>query len=133
MPKAVASVATNHATTHDFIRTLYYYDDVVITSMCDWNFAEAMPAYNAAFTIRFENAAIHYARGKMTLFPDGSKESQPLEYPGDDSYALEVLDFVDCIVNDKKSAINDCESTLESTRLAFAEKSAADSKTIVTL
>ncbi len=133
IPNAVASVATNYKTQHDCIRSLYYYDDVVVTSMCDWGTADAMPAYNAAFLVRFEKASIHYARGVMTLFPDGTKESSKLDYGSDDSYALEVIDFVDCIVNNKKSAINDCESTLESTRLAFAEKNSADAKTLINL
>ncbi len=134
MPKAVASLGTNYLTEHDFIRTLYYYEeDIAVNSLCEWGRTVSFPGEGPTFTVRFEKGIVSFAKGKMTYHPEDVKESEPIEFVADDSYALEVLDFIDCIVNDKKSVINDCESTLESTRLALAEKASANTKTMITL
>lgn len=134
MPKAVASLGTNYMTEHDFIRTLYYYEeDIAVNSLCEWGRTISFPGEGPTFFVRFEKGIVNYAKGKMTYHPEDSKEPETIEYVPDDSYALEVMDFIDCIVNNKKSTINDCESTLESTRLAFAEKKSADIKDIVKL
>ena len=133
LPASVASTATNYVTGHDSIHTIYYYDDIVVTGLCDWGYATAMPAYGPGFTVRFEKGAVKFEKGVMTYYPDDSKETEKVEYPADDSYALEVIDFIDCIVNNKKSVINDCESTLDTMKLAIAEKTSADLKAQVTL
>lgn len=134
MPKAVASIGTNYMTEHDFIRSLYYYEeDIAVNSLCEWGRTISSPGNGPTFSFRFEKGIVNYERGKMTFHPEDDKEVQTIEYVPDDSYALEVLDFIDCIVNDKKSAINPAESTLDSTRLALAEKKSADIKNIVML
>jgi len=134
MPKAVASLATSYLTEHDFIRSLYYYEeDIAVNSLCEWGRTVSFPGEGPTFFVRFEKGIVNYAKGKMTYHPEDSKEPEPIEFAADDSYALEVLDFIDCIVNNKKSTINDCESTLESTRLALAEKKSANIKDIVKL
>ena len=134
MPKAVASLGTNYMTEHDFIRTLYYYEeDIAVNSLCEWGRTISAPGEGPTFSVRFEKGMVNYARGKMTYHPEDVKDPQPIEFVADDSYALEVLDFINCIVNNKKSEINDCESTLESTRLALAEKKSANIKDTVKL
>ena len=132
MPKAVCSLATNLITEHDSIHTLYYYDDAVVTTLCDWSRAPGCAARGVYSYLRFEKASVKCEGGKLTVYPnEGEAYEIPLESVND--YTAEVVDFVNCILNNTTSAINPPEETLKSTRIAFAEKLSADTKEKITL
>lgn len=125
MPKSVISFATNYKTGHDSIVTRYEYDDKLITCTGEWGCPSNAYPFNSGFFAKFEKATIERKAGKFMIYTeDGQKIEKQLENVND--YALEVIDFVDCIVNDKISAINPATDTLNTTRIALAEKASAD-------
>ena len=48
-------------------------------------------------------------------------------------YVEEIVDFIDCIANDKTSSVNPAESSLLSLKIALAEKESAKCAKTVTL
>lgn len=124
MPKAISSVATNYKSKHEFISTVYEYDDVLVTATSDWS----MPAgfsFAAGFTVRFEKAAIIKNAEGIKCYPE---EGEPylLEVPVVNGYVEEVVDFIHCIRENKESDINPPEASFRSLQIALAEKMAAD-------
>lgn len=126
MPKAVSSVATNYKSKHESISTVYHYDDVLVTATSDWS----MPAgfqFAAGFTVRFENATIIKNAEGVKCYPE---EDEPyfMEIPSDNGYIEEVVDFINCIREDKESSINPPEASFRSLQIALAEKRSAEYK-----
>ena len=130
-PDKLCSIATNVATKHDSVTTLYYYDDVVVTARGSWGESATYP-FSTPFRARFEKATIERINGKYMLYP---QEGEPfeIEVGNEDGYVEEVVDFIDCIENDRESKINPPESSLQTIEIAFAEKKSADLKEIVKL
>lgn len=130
-PNALCSIATNEVTKHDSITTLYYYDDVVVTARGSWGESMTYP-FSTPFRARFENASIELTNGKYMLYP---QEGEPfeIEVGTENGYVEEVIDFIDCIENDRESKINPPESSLLTIEIALAEKKSADLKEIVKL
>ncbi len=125
MPKSVMSFATNYKTGHDSIVTRYEYDDKLVTCTGEWGCPSNSYPFNSGIFAKFEKATVERRAGKFMIYTeDGQKIEKQLEKVND--YALEVIDFVDCIVNNKTSAINPAESTLNTTKIALAEKESAD-------
>lgn len=128
-PKSVSSHATNFKTEHDSIVTYYDYDGMVVTATGEWGCPQKYQFSSGLFA-KFEQATLEMRSGVMTLVVEGG-EREVLDMPKTDDKATEVIDFIDCIVNDKVSAINPAESTFISTKIALAEKQSADSGKIV--
>ena len=125
MPKSVMSYATNYKTKHDSIVTRYEYDGMLITCTGEWGCPSNAYPFNSGLFAKFEKATIESKAGKFMIYTEeGEKIDVPLESVND--YALEVIDFVDCIVNNKTSAINPPESVFNTTKIALAEKLSAD-------
>lgn len=125
MPKSVTSFATNYKTGHDSIVTRYEYDDKLVTCTGEWGCPSNSYPFNSGFFAKFEKATIERKAGKFMIYTeDGQKIEKQLESVND--YALEVIDFVDCIANNKASAINPPESVFNTTKIALAEKLSAD-------
>lgn len=128
-PNSLCSIATNEVSKHDSITTLYYYDDVVVTARGSWGESATYP-FSTPFRARFEKASIECANGKYMLYP---QEGEPfeIEVGSEDGYVEEVVDFIDCIENDKESKVNPPESSLQTIEIALAEKKSADLKEII--
>lgn len=125
MPKSVISFATNYKTGHDSIVTRYEYDDMLITCTGEWGCPSNSYPFNSGFFAKFEKATVEMKAGKFMIYTEeGEKIEQPLAKTN--SYAEEVIDLVDCIVNNKTSAINPADSVFNTTRIALAEKASAD-------
>ena len=62
------------------------------------------------------------------LYPEGpdGTQAEEIEIERSNDYAAEVIDFVNCIVNNTDSVINPPEESFNSVRIAFAEKLSAD-------
>ncbi len=132
MPKAVTSVATNGKTTHDSIMTVYDFgDDKLVTAKADWGYPACYP-FTAVFCVRFEKATVELKGGEMWLYPEGG-EAEKLELPARNGYALEVIEFINCIKENRTSKINPPEASMGSIDIAFAERKSAETKTTVTL
>lgn len=133
MPKAVTSVSTSYRTGHDSITTIYHYDDgKAVTATADWGHSQSHPFF-AEFSVRFEHATVIYKNGSLLLYPEGGAQ-EIIECDSTyNAYAREVIEFINCIRQDRQTTINPPEDSLLSLRLAFAERLSADTKTTVTL
>ena len=132
MPKAVCSVATNYISEHDSMQTFYYYDNAVVTSLVDWSHTQQGISRGVFSYLRFEKASVKCEKGVLMVYPDeGDAYEIPLDSVND--YTAEVVDFVNCIINDTVSTINPVEETLKSTKIAFAEKLSANTQEKVML
>lgn len=127
-PKTVYSLATNEVSLHDSITTLFDYGDKVVVATGDWGHTDKYP-FLPSYRVRFENATIEMAEGKVTLYTNEEAKEMPYE-PGN-GYLREVADFVSCIKENKESEVNPPEDTLVTLKMAFAEKKSADTHTIV--
>ena len=130
-PQKICSIGTNVATKHDSVSTLYYYDDVSVCARASWGEASSY-TFNSNFRARFENASVDFLRGTFMVYPDG-KEAFEFELEDKNGYVEEIVDFIDCIENNRESEINPPESSLQSVEIALAEKKSVDSRDIVIL
>ena len=130
-PKALCSIATNELVKHDSVTTLFYYDDVVVTAKGSWGGSATYP-FSTPFRARFEKASVEYLNGKYMLYP---QEGEPfeIEVGFENGYVEEVVDFIDCIENDRESKINPPEASLQTVEIALAEKKSADLMEVVKL
>ena len=81
--------------------------------------------FTSGFFVKLETATVEVRNGKLMLFTD-AEETIELEVESNNSYATEVIDFIDCIKNDKVSAINPAVDSFNTLRIAIAEKQSAD-------
>ena len=112
MPKSVTSYATNYKCKHDSVVTRYEYDDVLVTSVGEWGCpAGVFTGGGSGAFVKMEQATVVIKGREMMLYPEGGTATE-VTYPMNNDYADEVIDFIDCVVNDKISAINPVEDTL---------------------
>ena len=130
MPKAVTSFATNYKTKHDSVNTVYHYDDKHVTATGDWGMPECFQ-FQSGFTVRFEAATIVRNSEGMYLYPENG-EAIELHPTMDKMHAEEVVDFINCIREDKESVVNPATDSCNSLKIALAEKVSADTgKTVM--
>lgn len=129
-PKAVLSIATNYVSKHDSVTTSYIYDDKVVIATGDWGFPAKYP-FTPVYRVRFEHATVEFAQKKLMLYTDA--EAKEIEIPAGNGYADEVVEFINCIKENRESIINPPTASAETIEIALAEKKSADTATIVTL
>ena len=122
-PKSVSSSVTNFMGEHDSVVTDYEYDGVTVTATGAWNMPVGYP-FTMDFLIHFEQAVLEYKAGVLTLYKEGEKEV--LTTDGTDAYANEVIDFVQCIKENRWSDINNPDTAYQSLEMALAEKISGD-------
>jgi len=122
-PKAVTSRAANTDTKHDSISTIFDYDNMFVTATGAWGLKAKYP-FTVGFTVRFENATLEYKNGALTLYTD--TEETEIEIPKENGYVSEIVDFIDCIKNNRESKINTPETAKLSIEIGIAEKISAD-------
>lgn len=129
-PISVTSTATSHISKHDSITTYYDYGEFAAVSTGDWGLPKTYP-FTPSFFVKFEKAVIAMKGGKFTVYTE--EEVKDLEISTDSGYALELIDFVSCIKENKESEVNPPESSLITLEIALAEKKSADLKETVFL
>lgn len=129
-PKAVTSRATNDEMKHEAVITIFDYDDMFITATGAWGMKGKYP-FTAGFTVRFETATVELKDNVMKVFTDD--EILTLDLPEENAYVSEVVDFIDCIRNDKESEINTPKTAKLSIDIGIAEKRSADTKETILL
>lgn len=129
-PNAVTSRAVHYNTKFDTITTTYDYDDMYVNAIGSWGFHNEFP-FKMYYLIRFENATVEARQGCVMVYTDTEKYEIDLNWT--DPYVNEIVDFVDCIRNDKESMINPPESSKLSIEIALAEKESANRKETVIL
>lgn len=125
MPKSVMSFATNYKAKHDSVVTRYEYDDMLVTCTGEWGCPSNTYPFLSGVFVKMEQATVETRDRKLMLYPEEGM-AQEITWEKNNDYADEVIDFIDCIVNNKVSAINPAEGTLQTTRIALAEKRSAD-------
>lgn len=129
-PNAVTSRVTNKDTKHDAVTTIFDYDNMFVTATGAWGMKAKYP-FSSGFTVRFEEATLDCKGGILMLYTDN--EAKQLEIPEESGHISEVIDFIDCIKNDKESKINTAETAKISLEIALAEKRSADKKETIKL
>ena len=131
LPKAVTSFATNYKMKHDSIGTVYHYDGMQVTAIGEWGLPASFP-FTVGALVRFEKAAVKMAPDGLTVYPEEG-EVKKLELTPINGYVEEIVDFISCIRENKESAVNPPESSMQAIRIARAEKVSADSGKTVAL
>ncbi len=129
-PKAVSSIATHHATAYDGVTTNYYYDDMVAVANGDWGYAKTYP-FSGSYRIRFEKATLKCWEGPVMLYTDDGEVKEIEIAPGPNNYANEMIEFINCIREDRVSEINPPEASMETIAIVLKERESADKKEIV--
>ncbi len=130
LPVSVTSFATNDITPHDSIQSVFRYaDDKLVTIRADWGFPDGYP-FAANFTVRFEKATVELRNGGLYLYAGDGKEVL-VDVPAGDAYLKEEAAFVQSILDGRDSDVNPPASSLDSIRLALAERESADTRQTV--
>ena len=129
-PNAVTSFSAKRMCDFDSILTHYSYDDKMVVVNGDWAYQNKYP-FTPSFTVCFENGTVEMKNGKFMAYTDD--EAVELEAPGIDGYLAEMIEFVDCIKEDKISKINPATDTLVTLEIALAEKESAKTGKTITL
>lgn len=124
VPKAVTSFATNYKMKHEAITTIYDYEDMIVTSVGEWGMPLGFP-FMAGFTVRFEKAVVVSVPEGLKVYQE-EKETL-LKVESKNGHAEELVDFITCIREKRKSKINPPEDTLWSLKIALTEKKSAES------
>ncbi len=130
-PKAVSTVATHEKTAYDGVNTNYIFDDKVCVANGDWGYADTY-RFSGAYRIRFEKATLSIWDGPVKVFPD---EGEPYEIKieGNTSYQNEIIEFINCIREDRVCEQNTPESSMQTIEIVLKEKESADTNQIVML
>jgi predicted dehydrogenase len=121
-PSAVFGAATHNVSKFDSISTNYIYDDKTVTAVGDWGFQKDF-GFFMKFLARFEKADVEMgADGFKVYTADGILTP---EIKLGDAYYSEVSDFINCLNENRKSAVNLPESSLATLEIALLEKESA--------
>jgi len=131
MPKAVSSYATNSKMKHESVMTVYHYEDKLVTAASDWGMTQAYP-FTSGFTVRFEEAVAVTWEGYVKIYLDNGEEVL-VEGSKQSGHMEELVDFISCIRSGVESTINPPEASLQSLKIALAEKESADTGIMVSL
>ena len=122
-PKSVKAATTSFKGEHDSVVTDYEYDGMTVTATGAWNLPTCFP-FTMDYLIHFEKAVLEYKGGVLTLYPEeGEKET--IATNGTDAYTNEIIDFVQCVKDNKWSDINNPDTAYQSIEMALAEKVSA--------
>ena len=130
-PKAVFSVATHYKTGYDGVNTSYIYDDKICVANGDWGYSDTFK-FSGSYRVRFEKATVTLWDGPVKVYPDNGEPFEP-EIGQETSYQNEIVEFVNCIREDRKSEINPPESSMQTIEIVLKERESADKMQIVTL
>ena len=132
-PKSVKSIATSFKGEHDSVVTQYEYDDKTVTAVADWSMPVTF-SFTMEYVVHFEKATVEYKGGVLTVYPEeGEKEIIPSNCDFNESYVNEIIDFIQCVKDNKWSCINNPETAYQSIEIALAEKTSAAENRIVKL
>ncbi len=127
MPKGVQSMGGGVTPGgFDHIVTRYLYgDDRLITAEGAWEYAPGFP-FSMTFAIHMEKASLHLdASGALTLYPVSGGDPVQMAVDAESGYWHELIHYLDCIENGRKSGILTADSAKESVRLVEAEITSA--------
>ncbi|MBQ4637874.1 MAG: Gfo/Idh/MocA family oxidoreductase [Clostridia bacterium] len=132
MPKAVATGAVNliDGSFADALSTNYYYDNMIMNAQDDWTLNGGC-GFSMKYRVNFEKGVVICENNKVTVYPVGKDNYQP-ELGSDDGYYRELVAFINAIEKGEKIPQR-CtpESTLDTIRIADAERRSAISGEMV--
>ncbi|MBO5021692.1 MAG: Gfo/Idh/MocA family oxidoreductase, partial [Clostridia bacterium] len=130
-PKSVKTTVTNFKGKHDTVSTDYEYDGVTVTAMADWSLPDVYP-FTRAFRIHFEQAVLELNSEGLILYTE-TGEKEVIATNGLSPYANEMIDFVQCIKENRWSTINNPDTAYQTIEIVLAEKISGDEKRSVNL
>lgn len=124
VPNYVMSAASHVKNKFESICSNFVYDGFYVTSMTDWSMSSP---FERRGTVNLETATIVLKEGDLfvTVYEDGGNKYEIPVSEGNNMYADEVIEFIDCIETGRDSDIISPESTMLSIRLALAEQESA--------
>lgn len=128
-PEAVSTMAKNivPGSGYDMVSTHYSYPDgKVINSQDDWTLNGDF-GFESSFRVNFEKAIVICEKGVLKVYPHDGKSFVP-EIDKNSGYYKEIKYFSDAIINDKPIEISAPESTMDTIKIAEAERESADNK-----
>lgn len=130
-PRAVTSFVTDCKLKYESVSTLYHYPDKLVTATADWSYPSNFK-FTAGFSVHFEQALVVLNQEGFKIYPVEGTPFLP-EMPAGNGYVEEVLDFINCIRENRESRINPPDSSFTSMLIALAEKESADTGNTITL
>lgn len=125
-PKSVISTASHVKDKFESICSNFIYDGFYVTTMTDWSMAKTTP-FVVRGVVNLEKATLEMRdNGSVRVYPE---EGEVYDIPCaeyNNMYVSEMLEFIDCIANDRDSEIINPESTMLTVELSYAEKESAD-------
>lgn len=125
-PDAVSTLGRNviPGAGFDAVSTQYYYKDgPVVNAQDDWTLEGGFP-FDMRFRVSFQRGALLLENGILKVFDHQAGEQTP-PLSEEQGYIREVRYFVDCILNDKPTKACTTKSTLNTIRIALAERQSA--------
>jgi predicted dehydrogenase len=120
MPKSVSSAGTTSGLNCDVISTFHYDDDALIVAEGGWGYQQGFP-FSMTFTINMETATLCLDdTGKLMLYEKNEKPVQ-VEHDCENGYYLELVHFIQCITDGKKSEICPPASACQTLKLVYGE------------
>jgi len=127
VPQSVSTLARNviPGSGYDIVSTNYIYEDgLVINAQDDWTL-EGDYGFEMLFRVNFEKGNLIFEKGVLKINPNDGKGFIP-ELPKEDGYYREIKYFVNAIINDTPIITAAPESTMNTIKIAEAEKRSAD-------
>lgn len=127
IPDSVVSFATHDKTGFDSIHTTYVYDDrdALIMATGDWGLTKY--PFNQYCLMNLEHATVILDRGVITVYPEEGAAFSP-EVALNNTKQSEEGEFIDCILQNKESAVNPASDSRNSIMIALAEIESAKKK-----
>ena len=124
-PRLRAFRAHDEQSGVDVIRTVYLYENALVTSHGAW--LQRSAGFSAWAQVTFERAAVFFHTdfgNRLQLYP-AEGERQEIKLPHVDGYEAELREFVRCIAAGEPSPIAPPESALETLRMVCQEMESA--------
>ena len=123
-PKSVSCRVVDTCTRYDIIQTAFYYNDLIVSAQGAW--ASKQTKFSAGYRVDFENAAVVYENGTVTVYPNDDRTPFSPDLVGWDGYTNEIAYFSDLVTGTIENKKNTSSSAAQTIRLIETMKQSAD-------
>lgn len=123
-PKAVSCRAVDICTRYDIVQTSFYYDDLIVSAQGAW--ASKQTKFSAGYRVDFENAAVVYENGTVTVYPNDERAPFSPNLVGWDGYTNEIAYFSELVTGSIENKKNTSSSAAQTIQLIEIMKKSAD-------
>ena len=122
-PISVTSYSTNKKFKFESIHTTYKYNDILVQSSCDWGLAKSY-SFSFTFLVNFEKATVEMKDNIFKVYPEEGDAYSP-ELKKESAYKKEIIDFIDCIKENRQLTVVTPESAKLSVEIVLQEMNSA--------